>query len=157
MATWLAILYWARRLMRGLIFVTWAIWGLHTLLWLFRALKDRKQIRAHLKPVSGRWYRRWPWTYRAIHLTLVFSFLLLALTGLPTPLPRDAGWSQDDLRVLGGPEKPRGSSTGRAPSSPSAMHGRLRRDDPVARLQGREGPVPRAQHPLPAPARTRRT
>jgi len=100
------VLYWARRLMRGLVFVTWALWGLHTLLWLFRALKERKHIKAALEPVSGRWYRRWPWPYRAIHLTLVFSFLLLALTGLPLRYP-DAGWSRTIFTILGGPEAAR--------------------------------------------------
>ncbi len=102
MATWLPILYWVRRIMRTLIFVTWAIWGLHTLLWFFRAFKDRKKIRAHLKPVSGRWYRRWPWSYRAIHLTLIASFLLLALTGIPLRF-HEAGWSKVIFAVLGGP------------------------------------------------------
>lgn len=100
------VLYWARRLMRGVVFVTWALWGLHTILWLIRALKERKKIREHLKPVSGRWYRRWPWTYRAIHLTLVSSFLLLAMTGLPIRYP-EAGWSSVVFTMLGGPENAR--------------------------------------------------
>jgi cytochrome b subunit of formate dehydrogenase len=71
-------------------------------LWLQRALRERKHIQAALRPVSGRWYRRWPWSYRAIHLTLVFSFLLLALTGLPLRF-HDSWWSPTLYSLLGGP------------------------------------------------------
>ncbi len=100
------ILYWARTAMRTLIYVTWAIWGLHLLLWLRRGLIDREKIKAHLKPVSGRWYRRWPWTYRAIHLILIASFMLLALTGLPLRF-YDAPWASTIFGALGGPENVR--------------------------------------------------
>ena len=100
------VLYWARVLMRGLILGTWAMWGIHTLLWLIRSLKDRKKIQAHLKPVSGRWYKRWPWSYRAIHLTLVFSFLLLAMTGLPLRF-HTAPWASFLFDLLGGSESVR--------------------------------------------------
>ncbi len=95
------ILYYARTIMRDLILGTWALWGLHTLLWLFRAWKDRKRIRAHIEPVSGRWYRRWPWSYRAIHLTLIFSFLLLAMTGIPLRFS-EAPWARTVFDFLGG-------------------------------------------------------
>ncbi|MFV1959180.1 MAG: cytochrome c3 family protein, partial [Planctomycetota bacterium] len=97
-----AVLYWARRSMRGLIFFTWAIWAVHLLLWFYRSLRDRKKIDAQRKPTTGRWYRRWPWTYRAIHLTLIVSFLLLALTGLPLRF-HDAPWSNTLFSILGGP------------------------------------------------------
>jgi predicted CXXCH cytochrome family protein len=56
------VLYWARSLMRSLIFGTWGIWGVHFLLQFPRAWKDRRKTRAAARGVSGRWYRRWPWS-----------------------------------------------------------------------------------------------
>ncbi len=100
------ILYWARVLMRSVILGTWAIWGIHTLLWVFRAMKERKKHRVLVQPVTGRWYRRWPWSYRAIHLTLVVSFLTLALTGLPLRYFQTE-WARGVFDVLGGAEKVR--------------------------------------------------
>lgn len=100
------ILYWARQVMRTIIFVTWAAWALHLLLWLPGLIRERKHLRASAQPVSGRWYRRWPWSYRALHLTLVFSFLLLALTGLPLRF-HNAPWSSVIFGMLGGPESVR--------------------------------------------------
>ncbi|MHC5011971.1 MAG: cytochrome c3 family protein [Planctomycetota bacterium] len=100
------VLYWARFIMRSIILVTWVLAGAHLLLWLQRALRQRKEIREELKPVSGRWYRRFPATYRVIHFMVVFSFLLLALTGLPLRYS-DRDWSKVIFDILGGPESVR--------------------------------------------------
>jgi cytochrome b subunit of formate dehydrogenase len=95
------VLYWAQTLMRWLILGTWAIWGVHTLLWLARALKEHQRLKAHAVPLSGRWYRRWPWSYRAMHIVLASSFLLLAATGLPLRF-NDAPWSKVLYAIFGG-------------------------------------------------------
>jgi cytochrome b subunit of formate dehydrogenase len=88
--------------MRWMIYGVWALGGLHALLWLQRGLKERKRIHAACRPTSGRWYERWRPTYRALHLMLVGSFLLLALTGLPLRY-HDTDWASGIYTFLGGP------------------------------------------------------
>lgn len=95
-------LYWPEFAMRWLIYLTMGVMGVHTLLWLQRGLRERKAIHAACASRSGRWYRRWPPVYRTLHLTLVVSFLLLAVTGIPIRFHGEswAGWLTS---ALGGP------------------------------------------------------
>ncbi len=100
------ILYWAQRLMTGVIVVTWCLAGLHILLWFVRAMSERKAHRAAEHDLTGRWYQRWPPFYRGLHITVACSFLLLALTGLPLRF-HDAPWSGTVYAMLGGPQSVR--------------------------------------------------
>jgi cytochrome b subunit of formate dehydrogenase len=93
------ILYWARTIMTTLIVVTWCLAGLHILLWFLRAIREPKVDHLHL---AGRWYQRWPTFYRALHITVASTFLLLALTGMPLRF-HDRWWGQAIYTVLGGP------------------------------------------------------
>jgi cytochrome b subunit of formate dehydrogenase len=96
------VLYWAEWIMRMLILVTWSAWGIHSALWLFRLWRERDARKAVApREPTGRWYRRWPWMYRAIHLLMATSFLLLALTGLPLRYS-SAEWSGAVFWLLGG-------------------------------------------------------
>jgi cytochrome b subunit of formate dehydrogenase len=100
------VLFWARRLMTGVIVVTWCLAGLHIVLWFQRAIRERRKHHAARTDLTGRWYQRWPPFYRALHMTVACSFLLLALTGLPLRF-HDAPWSGTLYSILGGPQSVR--------------------------------------------------
>ena len=99
-------LWWADHIMSGVILVVWCLAGLHILLWFVRATIERKNVVAHAEQATGRWYERLRPAYRVLHLILVFSFLTLALTGLPLRF-HDAAWSAKIYALLGGPESVR--------------------------------------------------
>ena len=75
--------------MTGLLIGTFAFFGLHTLVWLVRAiylyLHDSKKFReAKIKTqVDDEWFTRFVPFERFLHFLVVTSFLLLVITGMP--------------------------------------------------------------------------
>jgi cytochrome b subunit of formate dehydrogenase len=89
--------FWA---MTGLLTGTLAFFGVHTLLWLLRSLKEKQ----HAPPVKIS-QEKMVWRFglyeRALHFMIITSFLTLAATGLPLRFAY-TGWAKFIARFLGG-------------------------------------------------------
>jgi cytochrome b subunit of formate dehydrogenase len=78
--------------------------GLHAFLWLQRTLVGR--LRGEFKVEHGGpgpYVRRFTTTQMWLHVSIILSFLLLAVTGLPLKFAT-APWAPGLMKVLGGPE-----------------------------------------------------
>ena len=78
--------------------------GLHALLWLQRTLVGR--LRGEFKVEHGGpgpYVRRFTTTQMWLHVSIILSFLLLSVTGLPLKFAT-APWAPGLMKVLGGPE-----------------------------------------------------
>jgi cytochrome b subunit of formate dehydrogenase/uncharacterized protein with PIN domain len=89
--------FWA---MTTLLVGTLAISGTHTALWLRRSLEYRKGLNGHGTP-GQMFVRRFQPLHRNLHLTVIFSFLGLALTGMTLKFSY-APWAKVLARLLGG-------------------------------------------------------
>ncbi len=93
--------------MTGLLVGTFAFFGLHTALWLFRSvylfLHDSKTFReAKVKTqVDDQWFTRFSPFERMLHIMVVTSFLLLVVTGMPLKF-HYTDWGKAIFHVLGG-------------------------------------------------------
>ncbi|NIR44742.1 MAG: hypothetical protein GWN99_10590 [Gemmatimonadetes bacterium] len=95
-------------------FLFWSFWGMtallvgtltfatfHTLAWLFRLWRSPGEWRRH-KPVQGEaLYRRFTTFERSLHLTMLLSFFILAITGMMLKFSY-AGWAQALADLVGG-------------------------------------------------------
>jgi predicted CXXCH cytochrome family protein len=98
------------RMMAGLLVGTFAFFWLHTALWFYREIKDRRQpklvqrIKTEALPLAhqGKHVRRFSAVWRLAHLTFAVSLMLLTLTGMPL-LYADAAWAPVLMQALGGP------------------------------------------------------
>jgi cytochrome b subunit of formate dehydrogenase len=78
--------------------------GLHAALWLQRTLVGR--LRGEFKVqhfLPGPYVRRFTTTQMWLHVSIILSFLLLSVTGLPLKFAQ-APWAPGLMRALGGPE-----------------------------------------------------
>jgi len=71
--------FWA---MTWLVIGVFVFFGIHTLLWIPRSIRERKKLNAREKSKSNRYMKRFTSFPRIIHLLVIFSFFLLALTGM---------------------------------------------------------------------------
>jgi len=98
--------------MTGLLIGVFAFFGLHTVIWLFRAfwlyLHDSKKFReAKIETqTDGEWFTRFAPFERFLHILVVSSFLLLVITGMPLKFYYTA-WAKALFAILGGPETAR--------------------------------------------------
>jgi cytochrome b subunit of formate dehydrogenase len=98
--------------MTGLLLGTFAFFGLHTLLWLVRAvwlfLHDSKKFReAKVKTqVDDEWFTRFVPFERFLHFLVVTSFLLLVITGMPLKFYYTS-WARAIFAILGGADTAR--------------------------------------------------
>ena len=97
---WLFYTFWA---MTSLLVVTFAVSGLHTLLWLPRTLQMRRQHRAreHVAAPDARQFVRFTRFQRLSHACMIISFLSLAATGLTLKFSY-TGWASVMARFFGG-------------------------------------------------------
>jgi len=95
-------LYWVWVFMTSLLICVFAFFGIHDLLWLQRALvgKFRGEY-ATSHSSAGPYVRRFTHKQILVHITIVLSFLLLAITGLPLKFA-DADWAMGLMDLLGG-------------------------------------------------------
>ena len=93
-------LFWSFWIMTGLLVGTFAFAWLHTLAWLPRSLRYRRERREHATE-SPMHVRRFPILYRNLHLMVIVSFLGLAITGMTLKFSY-TGWAWVMARVLGG-------------------------------------------------------
>ena len=91
----------------GMLAFFWA----HTALWFYREFRERAQrkLRTHVSlselrnlNVTGKYYERFPMTWRVVHLISAISLMMLALTGMSV-LYAETGWAQAIMHWLGGP------------------------------------------------------
>ncbi len=95
--------------MTTLLVGTFAFFGIHTLFWLVRSvylfLHDSKQFREAKVEIQkdDEWFTRFTPFERFLHLTVVTSFLLLVITGMPLKFYY-TGWAKAIFDLLGGAE-----------------------------------------------------
>ena len=98
--------------MTGLLIGVFTFFGLHTIVWLTRAvwlyLHDSKKFReAKIQTqVDGEWFTRFAPFERFLHFLVVTSFLLLVITGMPLKFYY-TDWAKAFFAILGGAEAAR--------------------------------------------------
>lgn len=103
------ILYWTYVSMSALLAGVFAVFWLHTILWMFRGFAENRQKQAALHegrlepavPDGYRQYRRFTRLQIFLHFLVITSFLGLALTGLPLKFS-DQEWAAALMDVYGG-------------------------------------------------------
>ncbi len=103
------ILFWTFIAMTGLLTSTFAVFWLHTILWMFRGFVENRRreellMAEHLHraiPDAHKHYRRFNAQHIALHVMVITSFLGLALTGLPLKFS-DQAWAMSLMRLYGG-------------------------------------------------------
>ncbi len=98
-----ALVYWTHIAMVLLLAGVFGFFGLHTILWLQRSVVAhlRRELPAPA-PVDGAPYvERFTPVERTLHVIVIVSFMLLALTGLPLMYPTSA-WAPHLIRFFGG-------------------------------------------------------
>ncbi|WP_027716328.1 cytochrome c3 family protein [Desulfuromonas sp. TF] len=103
------ILYWTFLGMTSLLVGTFAVFWIHTLLWMFRGfVENRERVRAlhdggiaHAIPEGNKQYLRFKPRHVVLHLTVIISFLGLSLTGLPLKFA-DEQWAKILMSFYGG-------------------------------------------------------
>ena len=102
------ILYYTYVAMTGLLLGTFAVFWIHTLLWLFRGFvenreKKRALIAGHHHEIKDahKIYRRFSKVHIVLHLLVITSFLLLSLTGIPLKFANQP-WAVVMMNFYGG-------------------------------------------------------
>jgi len=97
------VLFYAFWGMTTLLVGTFGFFGLHTLAWLPRSWKLRKELQAGHSPEdpTAKQYVRFSPLQRSLHLTVILSFFGLALTGMMLKFSYTA-WAQKLFVLLGG-------------------------------------------------------
>jgi hypothetical protein len=103
------ILYWTFIAMTGLLTGTFAVFWLHTLLWMFRGFVENREKAillqeghvAHVIPDGHKQYRRFNRLHVFLHILVITSFLGLSLTGLPLKFS-DQAWAKMLMALYGG-------------------------------------------------------
>lgn len=99
------------QMMVGLLVGTFGFFWLHTAMWFYRELKERKagtprqQVLAEALPpeLRGKHWRRFSPLWRLGHILFALSLMILTLTGMPMFYP-DAAWAPWVMKALGGPK-----------------------------------------------------
>jgi len=94
--------------MTGLLVGTFAVFWVHTLLWMFRGFVENREKQAalvegktHHVPDAGKLFFRFKKRHIFLHLTVIISFLGLSLTGLPLKFS-DQAWAKTMMSFYGG-------------------------------------------------------
>ena len=93
--------YIAHMFMTGLLIFVFGFFGLHTILWLQRSAVALVRGEVERYRSDTVYVRRFNLVARLTHITVVISFMLLALTGLPL-MYHDAAWARPVTHLLGG-------------------------------------------------------
>jgi len=104
------ILYYTYMGMTGLLVGTFAVFWIHTLLWMFRGFienREKQKLMAqgheHHITEAHRQYQRFQKRHIFLHLTVIISFLGLSLTGLPLKF-YEQEWAHQMMTFFGGVE-----------------------------------------------------
>lgn len=106
------VLYWMYIFMTALLLGVFGFFGVHTLFWLARSIyfyikypKEFKESKIKIQK-DDEFYIRFKPVERFIHGLVIFSFLLLVLTGMPLKF-YDTGWGKILFKMLGGADAAR--------------------------------------------------
>ncbi|EHR69670.1 cytochrome b subunit of formate dehydrogenase [Burkholderiales bacterium JOSHI_001] len=99
------------QMMVGLLVGTFGFFWLHTAMWFWAELRDRRrgvaraQVLAEALPahLRGKHFQRFSRTWRIAHITFALSLMVLTVTGMPMFYP-DAAWAPWVMKTLGGPQ-----------------------------------------------------
>ncbi len=104
------LMYWTFKAMVGLLIGTFAVFWVHTLLWMFRGFVENREkqkalIEGHVHHIDEphKLYYRFKKRHIFLHFTVIVSFLGLSLTGLPLKFS-DQAWAQTMMSFFGGVE-----------------------------------------------------
>ncbi|MCK5916318.1 MAG: cytochrome C, partial [Deltaproteobacteria bacterium] len=101
------LLYWTFIVMTGLLCGVFAVFWLHTILWLIRSYIEKNKLRRqgifHESQSSKVFYKRFTFMEKLLHFMMMTSFLGLVLTGLPLKFV-EAPWAIGLAQLLGGPQ-----------------------------------------------------
>ncbi|HEY5490078.1 MAG TPA: cytochrome c3 family protein [Gemmatimonadaceae bacterium] len=96
------VLFWVFWAMTTLLVVTFTVGGAHTLMWLPRALKMRREFGRHPPAVEGEFeFERFSRLNRVLHVAMIVSFISLALTGMTLKFSYTK-WASVISHLLGG-------------------------------------------------------
>ena len=103
------VLFYTFMAMTGLLVSTFAVFWLHTLLWMFRGFVENREKQAALEeghvehhvPEGHKQYRRFQRRHIILHLLVIISFLGLSMTGLPLKFS-DQAWAKVLMGWFGG-------------------------------------------------------
>lgn len=97
------VLYYTFWFMTSLLLGVFGFFGLHTLLWIPRSIKEAIRKKKHHKQVSGEatYFRRFKRSQRVTHIFVILSFLLLALTGMMLKFAHMT-WALNLSKLIGG-------------------------------------------------------
>jgi hypothetical protein len=107
------IMFWTFVGMSGLLVGVFAVFWVHTLLWMFRGFVENRQKKMELIVKESRGegppeihgahliYHRFYWRHTFLHFLVIISFLGLALTGLPLKFA-DQPWARVMMDFYGG-------------------------------------------------------
>jgi len=102
------IMYWTFLSMTTLLVGTFAVFWIHTLLWMFRGFVENREKQAamargegHHIPDAHKQYVRFQKRHIFLHFTVIVSFLGLSLTGLPLKFS-DQAWAETMMSFFGG-------------------------------------------------------
>lgn len=103
-------LYWAFVSMTGLVVGTFGFFGVHSALWLLRALiirarnpqEFRRRKEQMRREEGAKLYTRFGPVDRFCHFLVIVSFLLLVITGMPIKFPTQP-WAKVFFDMIGGP------------------------------------------------------
>jgi len=96
--------YYVYVFMMALLIGVFAFFGIHDLLWLQRTFVGTLRGEYHglaIKREQGPYVRRFPGIYIFMHITVILTFLALAITGLPLKFD-NAPWAHTMMNFLGG-------------------------------------------------------
>ncbi len=105
------VMYWTFFAMTGLLIGTFAVFWVHTLLWMVRGFVENRQVLAALHAGGHevhvdephKQYARFKTRHIILHLTVIISFLGLTLTGIPLKFSTQE-WAQTLMNFYGGAE-----------------------------------------------------
>ena len=103
------ILFYTFVAMTGLLLSTFAVFWMHTLLWMFRGFVENREkadklaagTHHHVIPDAHKQYRRFNRVHIFMHLLVITSFLILSLTGLPLKFSTQP-WALSLMNLYGG-------------------------------------------------------
>jgi Cytochrome c3 len=103
------ILFYTFVAMTGLLLSTFAVFWMHTLLWMFRGFVENREkadklaagTHHHVIPDAHKQYRRFNRVHIFMHLLVISSFLILSLTGLPLKFSTQP-WAVSLMNLYGG-------------------------------------------------------
>jgi len=95
------VLFYAFWGMTSLLIFVFGFFGIHTLLWLPRSLKQRKKLKHEKIKGTAKYVRRFNSKQRTTHILVITSFILLALTGMTLKFAH-MDWATTVAKMLGG-------------------------------------------------------